>query len=67
MLWPGWMSRFGDVFGVAFAFEGFSFFVEAIFIAIYVYGWGRLGRRTHFLTGIRSRSPGSAARCSCSA
>jgi cytochrome bd ubiquinol oxidase subunit I len=52
MLWPGWMSRFGDVFGVAFAFEGFSFFLEAIFIAIYVYGWGRLGRRTHFLTGI---------------
>jgi cytochrome d ubiquinol oxidase subunit I len=52
MLWPGWMSRFGGVFGVAFAFEGFSFFLEAIFIAIYVYGWGRLGRRTHFLTGI---------------
>ena len=32
--------------------EGFSFFVEAIFIAIYVYGWDRLPRRTHFLAGI---------------
>ncbi len=36
------MAEFGDVFGVAFALEGVSFFVEAIFIAIYVYGWDRL-------------------------
>jgi cytochrome d ubiquinol oxidase subunit I len=32
--------------------EGFSFFMEAIFIAIYVYGWDRLPRRVHFLAGI---------------
>ena len=38
--------------GSAFALEGFSFFIEAIFIAIYVYGWDRLPPRTHFLTGI---------------
>jgi cytochrome bd ubiquinol oxidase subunit I len=52
LLWPGFMAAFGDVFGLAFALEGFSFFVEAIFIAIYVYGWERLVPRTHFLTGI---------------
>jgi cytochrome d ubiquinol oxidase subunit I len=52
LLWPGFMARYGDVFGVAFALEGISFFLEAIFIAIYVYGWDRLSPRAHFLTGI---------------
>src|ERR671932_1151371 len=52
LLWPDFMATFGQVFGIAFALEGVSFFVEAIFIAIYVYGWDRLPRRTHFLTGI---------------
>jgi cytochrome bd ubiquinol oxidase subunit I len=52
LLWPNFMAAFGDVFGVAFAAEGFSFFVEAIFIAIYVYGWDRLSPRMHLLSGI---------------
>ncbi|HKG36729.1 MAG TPA: cytochrome ubiquinol oxidase subunit I [Solirubrobacterales bacterium] len=52
LLWPEFMSTFGDVFGLAFALEGFSFFLEAIFIAIYVYGWDRLSPRLHLLTGI---------------
>jgi cytochrome d ubiquinol oxidase subunit I len=52
LLWPGFMAAFGDVFGLAFALEGFSFFVEAIFIAIYVYGWEHLAPRTHFLSGL---------------
>jgi cytochrome bd ubiquinol oxidase subunit I len=52
LLWPEFMATFGEVFGVAFALEGISFFLEAIFIAIYVYGWDRLGRRAHFACGI---------------
>src|SRR4051794_20861059 len=52
LLWPEFMASFGDVFGIGFALEGISFFVEAIFIAIYVYGWGRLSPRAHFLTGV---------------
>jgi cytochrome bd ubiquinol oxidase subunit I len=52
LLWPDFMATFGEVFGVGFALEGVSFFIEAIFIAIYVYGWDRLPRRAHFLTGI---------------
>jgi len=52
LLWPGLMASFANVFGVGFALEGFSFFVEAVFIAIYVYGWDRLTPRIHFLCGI---------------
>src|SRR5829696_4826392 len=52
LLWPEFMARYGDVFGLAFALEGFSFFVEAIFIAIYVYGWDRMSARAHLLCGI---------------
>src|ERR671934_2473100 len=52
LLWPNFMATFGGVFGLAFGLEGFSFFVEAIFIAIYVYGWDRLSSRAHLLSGI---------------
>jgi cytochrome bd ubiquinol oxidase subunit I len=52
LLWPGFMAAFGDVFGLGFTLEGFSFFLEAIFIAIYVYGWDRLSPRAHLLTGV---------------
>ena len=52
LLWPGFMAAFGDVFGLGFALEGISFFVEAIFIAIYVYGWDRLSPRLHLLSGV---------------
>src|SRR5438552_18797196 len=52
LLWPNFTATFGSVFGLGFAIEGFSFFMEAIFIGIYVYGWDRLSRRAHFLSGI---------------
>jgi cytochrome d ubiquinol oxidase subunit I len=52
LLWPNFTATFGSVFGVGFAIEGFSFFMEAIFIGIYVYGWGRLSPRAHLLSGI---------------
>ena len=51
LLWPRFMERWGEVFGFAFAVEGLAFFAEAIFIAIYVYGWDRLSPRVHFLCG----------------
>jgi cytochrome bd ubiquinol oxidase subunit I len=52
LLWPGFTGTFGSVFGLGFAIEGFSFFTEAIFIGIYVYGWNRLSPRAHFASGI---------------
>jgi len=52
LLWPRFMERFGDAFGIAFAIEGLFFFLEAIFIAIYIYGWNRLSPRAHMLSAI---------------
>ena len=52
LLWPNFTATFGGVFGLGFAIEGFSFFMEAIFIGIYVYGWDRLSPRAHMLSGI---------------
>src|ERR1700686_3207074 len=52
LLWPNFTATFGSVFGLGFAIEGFSFFMEAIFIGIYVYGWRRLSPRAHFVSGI---------------
>ncbi len=51
LLWPRFMSQFGDAFGIAFAIEGIFFFTEAIFLAIYIYGWKRLGGWAHFWSG----------------
>ncbi|MFE2829298.1 cytochrome ubiquinol oxidase subunit I [Streptomyces sp. NPDC059271] len=48
LLWPGMMGRWGDVFGLGFGVEAWAFFLEAILIAIYLYGWRRLRPRTHF-------------------
>jgi cytochrome d ubiquinol oxidase subunit I len=52
LLWPRFMERFGDAFGIAFAVEGLFFFTEAIFLAIYLYGWKRLGGWAHFWSGV---------------
>ncbi len=52
LLWPKFMGRFGDAFGIPFAIEGLFFFLEAIFIAVYIYGWKRLKPWPHFWTGV---------------
>jgi cytochrome d ubiquinol oxidase subunit I len=52
LLWPRFMERFGDAFGIAFAVEGIFFFTEAIFLAIYIYGWRRLSGWAHFWSGM---------------
>src|ERR1051325_2584807 len=52
LLWPGFTGRFGSVFGVLFAIEGIFFFLEAIFVAIYIFGWKRLAPRTHLRSGV---------------
>src|SRR4051794_34188651 len=52
LLWPRFMDRFGDAFGIAFAIEGIFFFLEAIFFAIYIYGWDRLSPRAHMWAAV---------------
>jgi cytochrome d ubiquinol oxidase subunit I len=52
LLWPGLMGRYGAAFGIPFAIEGLFFFLEAIFVAIYIYGWDRMRPWAHFWTGV---------------
>jgi cytochrome d ubiquinol oxidase subunit I len=52
LLWPGLMRRYGAVLGLPFGIEGLFFFLEAIFTAIYLYGWRRLSGWAHFWTGV---------------
>jgi cytochrome bd ubiquinol oxidase subunit I len=52
LLWPRLMARFGAAYGLPFAVEGIFFFLEAIFVAIYIYGWNRLPPWVHFWTGL---------------
>jgi cytochrome d ubiquinol oxidase subunit I len=52
LLWPGFTGRFGSVFGILFAIEGIFFFLEAIFIAVYIFGWKYLSPWAHFWAGV---------------
>ncbi len=52
LLWPDFMGQWGEAFGIPFAFEGIFFFTEAIFVAIYIFGWRRLSPWAHFWTGV---------------
>jgi cytochrome bd ubiquinol oxidase subunit I len=60
MLWPGLMERFGEIYGFPFTLEGFAFFIEAIFVGIYLYGWDRLSPRIHLLVGLPMVVAGAA-------
>jgi cytochrome d ubiquinol oxidase subunit I len=52
LLWPKFMGQWGEAFGVPFGFEGLFFFTEAIFVALYIYGWRRMRPWAHFWTGV---------------
>jgi cytochrome d ubiquinol oxidase subunit I len=52
LLWPGLMRRYGAVLGLPFGVEGLFFFLEAIFVGIYLYGWRRLPGWAHWWSGV---------------
>jgi cytochrome d ubiquinol oxidase subunit I len=52
VLWSGLMTDYGQVIGLPFTIEGIAFFIEAIFLGIYLYGWDRLPPRVHLLSGV---------------
>lgn len=52
LLWPKFMAENGATLSGAFTLEGFAFFIEAIFIGLYLYGWDRLSPLAHWLTTI---------------
>jgi cytochrome bd ubiquinol oxidase subunit I len=52
LLWPRFTDVAGRIIGLPFSLEGFAFFLEAIFLGIYLYGWDRLSPRAHLLAGV---------------
>ena len=52
LLWPGLMGRYGAAIGLPFSLEGIFFFLEAIFVGVYLYGWRRLSPWAHWWTGM---------------
>ena len=61
LLWPGFMAFAGPIIGMPFSLEGFAFFLEAIFLGIYLYGWDRVPRAVHWLSGIGVAVSGTAS------
>lgn len=52
LLWPIFMEYAGPIIGMPFSMEGFAFFLEAIFLGIYLYGWDRIPRAVHLASGV---------------
>ena len=61
LFWPGFMGRSGSVIGLPFALEAFAFFLEAIFLGIYLYGWDRLSPWAHWWSGVPVAISGAAS------
>jgi len=61
LLWPTFMRHAGPLIGMPFSLEGFAFFLEAIFIGVYLYGWERVGPRTHLAAGVIVAVSGAAS------
>ena len=52
LLWPEFMKHAGAVIGMPFSWEGTAFFVEAIALGVFLYGWNRLNKWVHWLSGV---------------
>jgi cytochrome d ubiquinol oxidase subunit I len=52
LLWPGLMGTYGQVIGLPFSLEGIAFFIEAIFLGIYLYAWDRMPPVRHMMSGL---------------
>jgi cytochrome d ubiquinol oxidase subunit I len=61
LLFPKFMEHAGAIVGMPFSLEGFAFFAEAIFLAIYLYGWDRVSPGLHLLSGIGVAVSGAAS------
>ncbi|MCJ8209616.1 cytochrome ubiquinol oxidase subunit I [Mucilaginibacter sp. RS28] len=52
LLWPKFMQHAGPIFGMPFSLEGTAFFIEAIALGFFLYGWGKLNPAFHWFTGV---------------
>ncbi len=52
LLWPEFMKHAGPIFGMPFSMEGTAFFIEAIALGFFLYGWNKFNRWFHWFTGV---------------
>jgi cytochrome d ubiquinol oxidase subunit I len=52
LLWPKFMEHAGPIFGMPFSLEGVAFFIEAIALGFFLYGWNRFNKWFHWFTGV---------------
>ncbi len=52
LLWPKFMEHAGPIFGMPFSLEGTAFFIEAIALGFFLYGWEKFNKWFHWFTGI---------------
>ena len=52
LLWPEFMKHAGAIIGMPFSWEGTAFFVEAIALGVFLYGWDRLNKWVHWVSGV---------------
>ncbi|SNR17422.1 cytochrome ubiquinol oxidase subunit I [Tenacibaculum jejuense] len=52
LLWPEFMEHAGPIIGMPFSLEGAAFFVEAIALGFYLYGWDKISPKFHWFTGV---------------
>lgn len=52
LLWPKFMLHAGPIFGMPFSLEGTAFFIEAIALGFFLYGWGKFKPWFHWFTGV---------------
>lgn len=52
LLWPGFMKHAGPIIGMPFSYEGTAFFLEAVAIGLFLYGWKRMKPWAHWCTGL---------------
>jgi len=52
LLWPGFMKHAGAIFGMPFSWEGTAFFLEAIALGLFLYGWDKMPKWAHWFSGL---------------
>jgi cytochrome d ubiquinol oxidase subunit I len=52
LLWPRFMEHAGPIFGMPFSLEGVAFFIEAIALGFFLYGWKGFNKWFHWFTGV---------------
>ncbi|WP_221391139.1 cytochrome ubiquinol oxidase subunit I [Dyadobacter sp. NIV53] len=52
LLWPEFMKHAGPIFGMPFSLEGTAFFIEAIALGFFLYGWDKFNKWFHWFTGV---------------